>query len=158
MQHVGNGGCLFLFLFFFFVLFCWGAGGAFGLIDRRSINSFPLFFFSFFLFLVDLLILDEILKETSNPKQQIYQPFRVINSKITKSDRILDFFFKFNIVLPGKENERVCRKIPQELTQFSPRSHPIHLMGKEQHKTRHHQRHHKRQPSEQPFPIQVVTG
>ena len=46
----------------------------------------------------------------------------------------------------------------QELTQFSPRSHPRHLVEKGQYKIIHYQRHHKRQAGEQPLSIQVATA
>ena len=46
----------------------------------------------------------------------------------------------------------------QNLTQFKPKSHPRHLVGKRTDQLRHRQRHQQQQPGEQRFPIQVVTG
>ena len=47
---------------------------------------------------------------------------------------------------------------PQKLTQFSPRSHPRHIVGKKDSTKRRHQVHHQRQLGKLLFPTQVATG
>ena len=56
----------------------------------------------------------------------------------------------------GRKNRKEGN--PQKLTQLSSRSHPRHLVGKEDSTRRHHHRYNKRQPGDQQFPIQVVTA
>ena len=42
----------------------------------------------------------------------------------------MDRFLSYNDLFGGLSVTRVGRKIPQKLTQLSPRSHPRHLVGK----------------------------
>ena len=72
----------------------WGLSGDFFSAPLFSIYLFfHLFSFSFFHFLGDGL----------NAKQHTNQPFRGMDSKITKSSRILEYSGTFNIVFPGNE-------------------------------------------------------
>ena len=75
------------------VFFFWGGGDVIGLLYLRSIYSVSLFFFAFFLFLGDGLILDEYSQRTIKSKTTNLSswPFRDIDSKITKSGRILEY-------------------------------------------------------------------
>ena len=68
-------------------------GGCYWSPDLRSIYSVSLFFFVFFLFLGDGLILDGYSQRTIKSKTTNLSnwPFRDINSKITKSGRILEY-------------------------------------------------------------------
>ena len=68
-------------------------GDVIGLLYLRSIYSVSLFFFVFFLFLGDGLILDGYSQRTIKSKTTNLSnwPFRDINSKITKSGRILEY-------------------------------------------------------------------
>ena len=69
-----------------------GVGGVFFVVSfNLDLSTQFLFFFYFpffFFFLGDGLMLDGSSQRGFNPKQQTYQPFRGINSKITKSGRI----------------------------------------------------------------------
>ena len=66
-------------------------GGGDAVSSNFELPSFPLFCsFSFFICLSEGLILDGNSQRVVNPKQQTYQPIRKINSKITKSGRILE--------------------------------------------------------------------
>ena len=64
-------------LFFFFCVWIWSSLSSIYLL----LSSF-FFSFSFFLFLVDSLILDGNSQRAANPKQQTCQRFRGINSKL----------------------------------------------------------------------------
>ena len=68
-------------------------GDVIGLLNIRSIYSVSLFFFVFFLFLGDGLILDGYSQRTIKSKTTNLSnwSFRDINSKITKSGRILEY-------------------------------------------------------------------
>ena len=68
-------------------------GGCYWSPDLRSIYSVSVFFFVFFLFLGDGLILDGYSQRTIKSKTTNLSnwPFRDINSKITKSSRILEY-------------------------------------------------------------------
>ena len=80
MQHCWHVGCLFF-------------GGDVVCLLYRSTYSVSLFFFAFFLFLGDGLILDGYSQRTVKSKTTNLSnwPYRDIDSKITKTGRILEY-------------------------------------------------------------------
>ena len=97
--------CFFLFFFlcFFFFVFFWRGGG--GLVS--SIFDLPIPFIFFFVhFFLPLPVRRLDMRRKFSKSRNTYQPFRGINSKITKSNRIFGILLNFNIVLPGNELKR----------------------------------------------------
>ena len=73
-------------VFFFFFFFFFGGGGGGEECVWSPLSS------------------TKLLKEPLNPEQQTHQPFRGINSRITKCDKILEYFL--TLILFGREMKR----------------------------------------------------
>ena len=96
----GGGGLVFVFLGFFFVFLLLGRRREVGRLYLRSICPFPTIFSFSSSFLADGLILDETCQR-ANKSKTTNPP--AIQGRITKSDRSLEYFLNFNIVLPKNE-------------------------------------------------------